>query len=714
MREPSKRTGNHAGGQIKARQSKSKLKHVMGLKYKRSTNKDRTKRRESNQPKCEPKSIKMPCQSLRGGSYNIDGLYEDRLDTLSLACKQERLDVLCVQETLLRNESNKDIEIEEYKCWREEREGGEKGGGGLCIYIKDGLKHHTWEPDVAPQQKEYKHERQWLLVIGDNAKLAIVNVYMATEYKGSTNHLAWNEEIYAILTKEASVLKMQGFKIVAVGDMNADIGMDKTGCIDPKKIPNGNGKLMLGFADGVDVSIVNTNRKVTKGVFTRQLNGSKSSIDFAMVSREIEENVTSLVIDEAGKYACGSDHSLFVLELSGVATQKIRWHYTDIRRFSINDETNYTDYCDKVSKSLMETDWADFNNMETVEMFEHIRTKMTAAGKEVFGYKEQKKKKPVRLRKEILDEIGKRNALYRELREETNKETPLEQKVVTLEKELDDQKEKVKLLLIDNKLERIGRIRSTLITNDPTKKKFWRFVKNKLVSSGNITAVYDKNGKPVYEQEEIEEAVLWKFTQIFKGQRTVVFKPGETCEHDIIGKNDLKKSWAIDAKDIVINKYEDEICSKISSYEYEGLKNNLQKGKSSGIDGIPNEFIKNGGVALDEHIRAFLNRVVKTSKFPETGNEGKCVIVHKGGDNMDLSNRRPLSVIIGMQHMIAMRHNMKITEVVEREGMLGENQFGFRKGRSTQDALFVLLTIIQKSKLKSNNLTMSFLDIQKA
>ena len=81
---------------------------------------------------------------------------------------------------------------------------------------------------------------------------------------------------------------------------------------------------------------------------------------------------------------------------------------------------------------------------------------------------------------------------------------------------------------------------------------------------------------------------------------------------------------------------------------------------------------------------------------------------------MDLSNRRPLAVINGLQHMLAMRHNNKLSTVVEREGLLGENQFGFRKGRSTTDALFVLLTMVQKCKLKSSKLTMSFLDIQKA
>ena len=80
---------------------------------------------------------------------------------------------------------------------------------------------------------------------------------------------------------------------------------------------------------------------------------------------------------------------------------------------------------------------------------------------------------------------------------------------------------------------------------------------------------------------------------------------------------------------------------------------------------------------------------------------------------MDLKNRRPLTIGNGFQHLVAMRHNSKMSEVVEREKLLGEEQFGFRKGRSTTDALFVLNAAIQKSRLKGKKITLTFLDIKK-
>ena len=42
-----------------------------------------------------------------------------------------------------------------------------------------------------------------------------------------------------------------------------------------------------------------------------------------------------------------------------------------------------------------------------------------------------------------------------------------------------------------------------------------------------------------------------------------------------------------------------------------------------------------------------------------------------------------------------------MTAIAEEKDMLGEEQFGFRKGRSTMDAIFVLSTLLTKAKAKN-------------
>ena len=54
-----------------------------------------------------------------------------------------------------------------------------------------------------------------------------------------------------------------------------------------------------------------------------------------------------------------------------------------------------------------------------------------------------------------------------------------------------------------------------------------------------------------------------------------------------------------------------------------------------------------------------------------------------------------------------------MTSVMEQVGMIGEEQFGFRKGRSTLDASFVLTTLLWKAKLKRKPYAAAFIDVRK-
>ena len=42
----------------------------------------------------------------------------------------------------------------------------------------------------------------------------------------------------------------------------------------------------------------------------------------------------------------------------------------------------------------------------------------------------------------------------------------------------------------------------------------------------------------------------------------------------------------------------------------------------------------------------------------------------------------------------------QMTTIVEKEGMIGPEQFGFRRNRSTLDAIFVLTTLLSQAKAK--------------
>ena len=50
--------------------------------------------------------------------------------------------------------------------------------------------------------------------------------------------------------------------------------------------------------------------------------------------------------------------------------------------------------------------------------------------------------------------------------------------------------------------------------------------------------------------------------------------------------------------------------------------------------------------------------------------------------------------------LVTARMCKKMSDIAESSGVIGPHQFGFRKNRSTVDAVFVLSTFLKKAKSK--------------
>ena len=64
------------------------------------------------------------------------------------------------------------------------------------------------------------------------------------------------------------------------------------------------------------------------------------------------------------------------------------------------------------------------------------------------------------------------------------------------------------------------------------------------------------------------------------------------------------------------------------------------------------------------------------------------------------SQYRPIAIPSNLLRLVTVRMFKHMTEAGEANSLLGNEQFGFRRGRSTLDAIFVLSTLLQKAKGK--------------
>ena len=87
------------------------------------------------------------------------------------------------------------------------------------------------------------------------------------------------------------------------------------------------------------------------------------------------------------------------------------------------------------------------------------------------------------------------------------------------------------------------------------------------------------------------------------------------------------------------------------------------------------------------------------------GNKTKLIFpiylkIQQGGDSLSPGQYRPITIPSNILRLLTVRMCAGMSEAAESNGLLGPEQFGFRRGRSTVDAVFVLSTLLKKAKSK--------------
>ena len=147
---------------------------------------------------------------------------------------------------------------------------------------------------------------------------------------------------------------------------------------------------------------------------------------------------------------------------------------------------------------------------------------------------------------------------------------------------------------------------------------------------------------------------------------------------------------------------------KISKEEVRENMKRMKNGKAVGPDDIPVEVWKCLGEIALEFLTKLYNRTMESGRMPEEWRDSILIPIFKNkGDVQSCSNYRGIKLI---------SHSMKLWErVVERrlrsELTFSEQQYGFMPGKSTTDALRVLM---EKYREGQKELHCVFVDLEKA
>ena len=140
----------------------------------------------------------------------------------------------------------------------------------------------------------------------------------------------------------------------------------------------------------------------------------------------------------------------------------------------------------------------------------------------------------------------------------------------------------------------------------------------------------------------------------------------------------------------------------------------LKRNKATGADEIPPGVIKDSASTLAKPISFLINLSLNTSSVPRDWKIAKITPLFKGGDSNEETNYRPISVLSVFSKVLERAVHQQLIHFLESNKLLSENQFGYRKNRSTELAATMLVDNIRKEIDQEKLAGVLFVDLSKA
>ena len=670
--------------------------------------------------------------ALSLGLLNVDGLSPSTLEDVKSALRMKSLDVCVLLETKRRFEDEGcDISIDGYSHHEIRRSDAaeDRGGGGIAYYTRqsDGILFKEFSPPIADQNLHYaRNERFWITAESLVMKTAICGLYIGCQY-ADDRHGSWNDGMFQVLRSEADLLRAQGYRVVFLGDFNSHVGSaEGQGVAGNHEDISLNGERFLQFLEDGSFRHINGEQNLTRGRWTRQRGGSKSILDYAVVSSEHLSTVHSLLIDEEGQLGGGSDHNFLVLVLNDdfVKKRRILRLQPQRRRWNCMDNVNWEPFQAVVQERMGSRTPEDFSVDELASL---ISSALLAAGERCVGLKRPRQGSAglVLLPRPIVEELTLKRLLERDWKTKVADGVTAAGDLIACETAFLEQKTRVNDLLFAHKNRNRQKLKDLCAGKSTmARKHFWAVVSTKIKQSADISAVVEHStGVLKCGIDEIKSEVEDHLCRQFQGSFEEI-PPADPVvhvqrqgpllhEHSYI-VHPAPALPSIDSSAGINTDPAGWTNKEFTVSEVSAVLKTLKGGKSAGWDTIPNEFLIHSPGILAAWLAVLFNKIKIGGVMPRGWNKGRITLIHKSGLREVLLNYRPITVIISLSGLFSKLLNSRLTEVVEVHNLLGESQNGFRRGRRMADNSFILDSILMKAKSDKTSLHLCYVDISKA
>ena len=140
----------------------------------------------------------------------------------------------------------------------------------------------------------------------------------------------------------------------------------------------------------------------------------------------------------------------------------------------------------------------------------------------------------------------------------------------------------------------------------------------------------------------------------------------------------------------------------------------LKNSNARDVYGLSTNLLKYGVSAFIAPLTELVNCCIREGAFPDCLKIGVVVPTFKKGDADDMNNYRPITLLPVVSKVLEKILCGQLLLHFETNSLFGPCQFGFRRGRSTADAVMKLVGTVLRGFENGNYVGVAFLDLSKA
>jgi endonuclease/exonuclease/phosphatase family metal-dependent hydrolase len=551
--------------------------------------------------------------------------------------------------------------------------GGEEEQRGVAIMLDE---------EVAKRVTEIEQCSDRLIMVRVSATpvdMIIIQVYMPT-----TDHE--DDEIEEMYEQIESMIKKQkgNINVIIMGDFNASVGEGS----DEKVIGkyglgnrNERGQMLSSFCKKNQLVVTNTwfqQGKRRRYTWKSPADRKRYQLDYILVRQRYRNSVKcSKSWPGADVY---SDHNLVAMKMDiklktlrrGKRVQK--WNIERLKNNSIPFQRSVEEAVGKITRKGMNGNqrWIDFKGV------------ILGSAREEVGYEKKEKIRKPWITEDMIRKMEERRK-WKNRNDEYGR-----QRYKQLNNELRREAEKAKREWWSRECDELEKLYSEG-RYDLLYAKVAKLTWKKSVMSKNVR-VTDGAGNTVTEPEEVRERWRQYIESLYD-------KDGKPKKEDL----QVEEGNEVEEDDRGPEVLRSEILLAISE---------MKEGKAVGLDEIPSEMLKSLGEKAIQELCEICQNIYEEGKWPEDFTRTAMIPLPKKNNAKDFGDYRTISLICHASKIMLKVLTKRIE--MKTKHLIGRNQFGFRKGCGTRDAVGVMRTLCERSLEHGNEVYICFVDFEKA